>query len=103
MNPLDRIFSLVMPDLRPFVRGQGALYGFEKMEREVEDTIVNATVKVAIYQDPELRTAGIHVATSRNVVQLSGFVESRHIIGKALETIRNVRGVNAVKNDMRLK
>lgn len=103
MNPFNRIFSLVIPGPRADIHGHVALQEFEKMEREIEDTIINSTVKGAIYQDPELRTAGIHVATSRNVVQLSGFVESRHVIGKALEATRNVRGVNAVRNDMRLK
>jgi osmotically-inducible protein OsmY len=103
MNPFNRLFSLVLPDPRAYVQERGAQYGLEKMEREIEDTIVNARVKGAIYQDPDLRTAGIHVATSRNVVQLSGFVESRYVIGKALEKIRDVHGVNAIRNDMRLK
>jgi osmotically-inducible protein OsmY len=103
MNPLDRIFSLVMPGAREYVRGYGELHALRKLEREMEDTIVNATVKGAIHKDPELQAAGIHVATSRNVVQLSGFVESRRIIGKALQKARGVRGVTAIRNDMRLK
>jgi osmotically-inducible protein OsmY len=103
MNPFDRILSLVIPGARELAPGYGELHALRKLEREMEDTILNATVKRAIHQDPELQAAGIHVATSRNVVQLSGFVESRRVIGRALEKARGVRGVAAVRNDMRLK
>ena len=73
------------------------------MEREMSDTFTTAAVKAAIARDPELRAAGIHVATSRSVVQLSGFVESRHVIGRALAITRAVCDVGGVRNDMRLK
>lgn len=99
----DRILSLLMPGPRAYLQGRIGYYEFDKMERELDDTLTNSAVKVAISRDPGLRTAGIHVATWCNVVQLSGFVESRDIIGKAIATARDVRGVSAVRNDMRLK
>jgi len=37
------------------------------------------------------------------VVQLSGFVNSREDINKAVRVARGVQGVVSVKNDMRLK
>jgi osmotically-inducible protein OsmY len=36
-------------------------------------------------------------------VQLSGFVSSRADINKAVEVARSVKGVESVKNDMRVK
>ena len=100
---LDRFFSMLIPDPRAFFQERMAHDEFEKLEREIDDTFINAAVKVAIYRDPAMRTAGIHVATSRSVVQLSGFVESRDVMLKAIETARLVRGVRTVRNDMRLK
>jgi osmotically-inducible protein OsmY len=102
MNPVGRIVSL-LPDPRAYFQERMAHQEFEKLEREIDDTFINAAVKVAIYRDPEVRTAGIHVATSRSVVQLSGFVDSRHAMLKALEIARLVHGVKTVRNDMRLK
>jgi osmotically-inducible protein OsmY len=101
MNPLNRILSLVMPG--PHVQSRVPRHEFERKEAEMNDTLTSAAVKGAIARDPELRTAGIHVATSRSVVQLSGFVESRHVIGRALAITRGVRDVSGVRNDMRLK
>jgi len=37
------------------------------------------------------------------VVQLSGFVNSREDVNKAVTVARQVPGVTSVKNDMRLK
>jgi osmotically-inducible protein OsmY len=102
MSALQRMFSLVQGP-RTYVQGGVSRYELEKMERQIDDTLTAAAVKAAIHQDPDLRMAGIHVAASRNVIQLSGFVESRHVIGKAIAAARNVRGVRAVRNDMRLK
>ena len=101
MSPFNRIVSLVMPGAG--VQSRGPYQEFESMEREMTDTFIAAAVKAAIARDPELRAAGIHVATWCNVVQLSGFVESRHVIGRALAIARGVREVCDVRNDMRLK
>lgn len=45
----------------------------------------------------------INVETFKDVVQPSGFVNSRADIGKAVSLAHSVNGVTAVKNDMRLK
>jgi osmotically-inducible protein OsmY len=45
----------------------------------------------------------ISVETHKNVVQLSGFVDSKASMSKAVAIARSVEGVTAVKNDMRLK
>jgi osmotically-inducible protein OsmY len=43
------------------------------------------------------------VETFKGVVQLSGFVSTQADINKAIAVARSVKGVDSVKNDMRLK
>jgi len=43
------------------------------------------------------------VETFKGVVQLSGFVNSQSDIDRAVKIARSVKGVQSVKNDMRLK
>jgi BON domain len=43
------------------------------------------------------------VETNKNVVQLSGSVDSTASMNKALALARSVEGVSSVKNDMRVK
>ncbi len=69
----------------------------------IDDTVVTSKVKAAIFNEPSLKSAEINVETFKGTVQLSGFVNSRPDIAKAVEVTRGVAGVTAVKNDMRLK
>ena len=69
----------------------------------VDDTVITTKVKTAILGDASLKSAEINVETFKGVVQLSGFVNSQADINKAVELTRSVKGVNSVKNSMRLK
>ena len=69
----------------------------------IDDTVITTKVKLAIMEDPALKSSEINVETFKGVVQLSGFVVSQDAINKAIETARSVNGVTSVKNDMRLK
>lgn len=69
----------------------------------VDDTVITTKVKAAILNEPTLKSAEINVETFKGAVQLSGFVNSREDINKAVEVTRSVGGVKSVKNDMRLK
>ena len=69
----------------------------------VDDTVITAKVKAAVFNEPSLKSAEINVETFKGVVQLSGFVNSQGDINKAIEVARSVPGVKSVKNDMRLK
>jgi osmotically-inducible protein OsmY len=53
--------------------------------------------------EPGLSSAEINVETFKGIVQLSGFVNSKANIHKAVTVARGVSGVTSVKNDMRLK
>lgn len=76
---------------------QGTTQGY------VNDSVITAKVKTAIFNEPSLKVADINVETNKSTVQLSGFVNSRADMTKAVEVARGVNGVASVKNDMRLK
>ena len=67
----------------------------------VDDSVITAKVKAAIYNEPALKSAEINVETYKGIVQLSGFVNSQSDWQKAVEIARSVKGVKSVKNDMR--
>jgi osmotically-inducible protein OsmY len=69
----------------------------------VEDSAITTAVKAAILKEPTLKVAEINVETFKGTVQLSGFVRSQDNIATAMTVARDVKGVQAVKNDMRLK
>jgi len=69
----------------------------------MDDSVVTAKVKKAIFDEPTLKSSEINVETYHGVVQLSGFVSSKGDISKAVEVARDVKGVSSVKNDMRVK
>lgn len=69
----------------------------------IDDSVITTKVKAAILAEPALSAAEINVETFKGVVQLSGFVESKADINKAVAVARGVGGVKSVKNDMRLK
>lgn len=69
----------------------------------VDDSVITAKVKTAIYNEPTLKSAEINVETFKGTVQLSGFVTSHADEQKAVAVARSIKGVTSVKNDMRLK
>jgi osmotically-inducible protein OsmY len=69
----------------------------------VDDTVITTKVKTAIFNEPTLKSAEINVETFKGKVQLSGFVNSKQDVDKAVMVARSVKGVESVKNDMRVK
>ncbi len=66
----------------------------------IDDTVITARVKTAIFNDAELSAAEINVETFKGVVQLSGFVSERSDIARAADVTRDIAGVTSVKNDI---
>jgi osmotically-inducible protein OsmY len=69
----------------------------------LDDSVITTKVKAELFDEPNLRSGQINVETFKGVVQLSGFVDTRDNINRAVEIARGVKGVVSVKNDMRLK
>jgi osmotically-inducible protein OsmY len=69
----------------------------------LDDSVITAKVKTAIFNEPSLKSSEINVETFKGVVQLSGFVNSQPDINKAVEVASTVGGVKSVRNDMHIK
>ena len=74
----------------------------EQMAESVDDAAITAKVKEAILNEPSLHTEKISVETSKGMVQLSGFASTIFAMAKAIEIARSIKGVIAVKDEMRL-
>ena len=69
----------------------------------VDDALLTARVKAALFADPAVRAAEVNVETFKGRVQLSGFVSSQAAIDRAETIARSLPGVVSVASDMRLK
>ena len=103
MKKLNRIFFFLAAIALTAMVGCASTAKQESTGQYLDDTSITTKVKAAIFEDAALKSAEINVETFKGRVQLSGFVSSQANINRAVEITRNVAGVNAVKNDIRLK
>ena len=103
MTLANRFAALVFAILLASLVGCAGTSTKESTGEYFDDTVITSKVKTAILNEPSLKSAQINVETFKGVVQLTGFVNSRADINKAVEVARGVNGVKSVKNDMRLK
>ena len=69
----------------------------------VDDSVITTKVKTLLAEDDFLKSFQIGVETRKGIVQLSGFVNSRAAVDKAVEIARTIKGVASVKNDLIVK
>jgi osmotically-inducible protein OsmY len=69
----------------------------------VDNTVITTKVKAAIFEEPSLKSLQINVKTYKDVVQLSGFVDSAQSARLAGRVAAAVHGVSAVRNDLIVK
>ena len=69
----------------------------------VDDGVITSKVKAKFVEDPQVSALNIKVETFKGTVQLSGFANSATEMQRAAELASEVKGVKAVKNDIRLK
>jgi osmotically-inducible protein OsmY len=75
----------------------------ETTSQYVDSSVITTKVKAAILEDPMLKSFQIGVETMKDVVQLSGFVDSPAAVHRAGEVASGVKGVASVKNDLLVK
>jgi osmotically-inducible protein OsmY len=75
----------------------------ESTGQYIDDAAITTKVKAALVKDQSLEGFQIGVETYKNVVQLSGFVDSRRRAERAQEVASNVEGVRSVRNDLVVK
>jgi hyperosmotically inducible periplasmic protein len=69
----------------------------------VDDTVITSKVKTALLGDSGLKSFDIGVETYKDVVQLSGFVNSSQVKARAGEIAAGVPGVKSVRNNLVVK
>lgn len=101
---LQKIFStFLLITMLAFFVGCASTSKKEGTGEYIDDTVITTKVKAVIFNEPTLKSSEINVETFKGVVQLSGFVNSRSDISKAVDLARSVKGVKSVKNNMRTK
>ena len=69
----------------------------------MDDSAITAKVKADIANDSLLKIAQVAVTTTNGVVQLSGAVDSRQALDRAVEIARSVKHVQSVDNKLVVK
>jgi osmotically-inducible protein OsmY len=104
MTNLNRFKTLaVMLALTGSLAACDAISGRETAGAYVDDTTITTRVLAEIVNDPTLKASEVGVETMKNVVQLSGFVDTNQKALRAGELARNVPGVQSVRNNLIVK
>ncbi len=103
MIPMQRLTATLFAMVLAVSMGCASTPKQEGTGEYIDDTVLTTKVKSAIFADPTLKSAEVNVETFKGTVQLSGFVNSQADIDKAISVASGVKGVQSVKNDMRLK
>jgi osmotically-inducible protein OsmY len=69
----------------------------------VDDAVITSKVKAALLGDSGLKSFDIGVETYKDVVQLSGFVNTDQVKAHASEVAAGVSGVRSVRNNLVVK
>lgn len=72
-------------------------------DQAIKDATITTGVKAAIVGDPNLKVSELKVETDQGVVQLGGYVSSADDVAAAAAAARTVKGVQSVRNDLRLR
>ncbi len=78
----------------------------EKVENAgafLDDAAITAKIKADILSDPLLKVLEINVTTTNGIVTLSGVVDSKQSIDRAMEIARRVKEVQSVENSLVVK
>ncbi len=101
MKKINGIFSLLMAlSTGASLISCAVVSDRESLGEYVDDSSITTKVKTAILKDKLLAPFQIHVETMQNVVQLSGFVDSKKSAAKAEQLVREIEGVQRVENNL---
>ena len=103
MNPTRTLLAALLAITLVSTLGCAGSTTQESTGEYIDDTVITTKVKAALIDDSSVRSREVSVETFKGVVQLSGFIESRSAMDRAVEIARNVDGVTSVKNNMTIK
>ncbi len=69
----------------------------------IDSSAITTKVKAELIKDPVTKAGQISVETFKDIVQLSGFVDTAAAKSRAEQIARNVQGVRGVRNDLVVK
>lgn len=69
----------------------------------LDDSMITAKVKAALVKDMQLKGLSVSVETHKGTVLLSGFVNDRAQVQRALEIAAGIEGVTRVRNSLAVK
>jgi len=69
----------------------------------VNDGVITARIKAALINDPVVSALDVNVDTDKGVVLLSGFVDNKNQVQRALAIATAVTGVKTVKSNLTVK
>lgn len=90
---------LIVEEYSPFKSAIQQAY----VERFVDDSTLTAKVKSELVKDSGMKGLNISVETHNGTVILSGFVETKQQITRAVQIASNINGVVSVKNALEIK
>ncbi len=70
---------------------------------KIDDATITAKVKTALIGEPDLEALTIDVDTADGIVTLSGTVDSRTKVNRAVQVAQAVQGVRSVDNRLTVK
>jgi len=97
------LVALAMVAAVPAMTACSATSQRESTGEYIDSSVVSAKVRTAIAKDEKLSIFDIDVTTYRNVVQLSGFVDSMELKNRATTVAKGVEGVREVRNNIEIK
>jgi osmotically-inducible protein OsmY len=103
MSIINKITILAITGLLISVSACSSTQTQESTGQYVDNSVLTAKVKAALFNDSSLKSTEITVETFKTEVQLSGFVSTIEQTKRAVEVAKGVPGVTSVKNDMRVK
>lgn len=75
----------------------------ESTTQYIDDAAATAKIKAALVADREIDGLNINVATSKGIVQLSGYANNQQEVDRAINIARALSPTQTVQNDIRLK
>lgn len=103
MKTFTHYFTAVLLSFFVLLAGCSSTSKEKSTGEYIDDAVITTKVKAAFVEDDDLKATEIQVETFKGVVQLSGFVANASHVSKASRVTREVKGVQSVKNDIRVK
>ena len=98
----SRFIAFFLMTQMVFFSGCASTPAYEGAGEQYDDIVITTKVYEAIIDEPSLRPYDINVRTVKGVVELSGIVNTRDEMDRAVAIARGIKDIKFVRNDIRL-